>query len=48
MGSDTYVMKLSCLHIYVVHITEKSEHQANSDELSQKLLGMKNIFFSSY
>lgn len=48
MGSDTCVIKLSCLHIYAVHITEKSEHQANSDELSQKLLGMKNILFSSY
>lgn len=48
MGNDTYVMKLSCLHIYVVHITAKSEHQANSDELSWKLLGKKNISFSSY
>lgn len=48
MGSDTYVMKLSCLYIYVVHITAKSEHQANTDELSWELLGKKNISFSSY
>lgn len=48
MGRDIYVMKLSCLHIYVVHITAKPEHQANTDELSWKLFGKKNISFLRY